>query len=167
MLIASEKNNVSRFIFASSSSVYGDSESLSKIENKIGNPMSPYALTKNVNEMYAEIFSKVYQLDFIGFRYFNVFGRKQNPNGVYAAVIPKFILRILQNKNPIIYGNGSNTRDFTHINNIKEINLKALLTNDNNAINKIFNVAFGESTSLIDLFQLIKKPLINFKMFTK
>lgn len=159
MLYASAKNNVKRFIYAASSSTYGDSEKLPKVEDHIGNPMSPYAITKYTNELYADVFSKVYKIDTIGLRYFNVFGKKQNINGPYAAVIPKFIDMIINKKNPVINGDGSYSRDFTHVDNVVQINIRALLTKRGESLNQVYNAAVGDRTSIIQLFELIKKYL--------
>ncbi len=163
MLLASKNNNVSRFIYAASSSTYGDSEILPKVENIIGNPLSPYAITKYVNELYANNFKFIHNLDSIGLRYFNVFGKRQSPEGEYAAVIPKFINKLINNESPVIYGDGSNSRDFTYIDNVIQINFKAMFTNNKNALNQIYNVAVGERTSLIDLIKEIKFQLSFYK----
>ena len=163
MLLASKNNNVSRFIYAASSSTYGDSEILPKVESIIGNPLSPYAITKYVNELYANNFKLIYNLDSIGLRYFNVFGKRQSPEGEYAAVIPKFINKLINNESPVIYGDGSNSRDFTYIDNVIQINFKAMFTKNKNALNKIYNVAVGERTSLIELIKEIKFQLSFYK----
>lgn len=152
MLIAARDANTKRFVFASSSSVYGDSTSLPKQEDKIGKPLSPYAVTKYTNELYASIFSKNYGIETIGFRYFNVFGPRQDPNGQYAAVIPKFISSLLKNENPIIDGDGLQTRDFTFVENVVQINIKAMLQNNVEALNKIYNVAVGENFSVLEMY---------------
>ena len=128
MLVAARDAGVKRFVYAASSSTYGDSEGLPKVEDKIGNPLSPYAITKYVNELYADIFQRAYGLDCIGLRYFNVFGRKQDPNGAYAAVIPKFVQQFIRHESPLINGDGSFSRDFTYIDNVVEINIKSLVT---------------------------------------
>ena len=156
MLIASRDAGVKRFVYAASSSTYGDSKSLPKVEDVIGNPLSPYAVTKLVNELYADVFQKVYGLDTIGLRYFNVFGRKQDPNGAYAAVIPKFVLQFLKHESPIINGDGSFSRDFTYIDNVIQMNIRALATQNREALNKVYNVACGERTDLNELAQLLK-----------
>ena len=163
MLLASKNNNVSRFIYAASSSTYGDSEILPKVEDIIGNPLSPYAITKYVNELYANNFKLVHNLDSIGLRYFNVFGKRQSPEGEYAAVIPKFINKLINNESPVIYGDGSNSRDFTYIDNVIQINFKAMFTKNKNALNQIYNVAVGERTSLIKLIKEIKFQLSFYK----
>ncbi len=162
MLVASRDAKVKRFIYAASSSTYGDSEILPKEENKIGRPLSPYAVTKYVNELYADIFSKTYGLETIGLRYFNVFGRKQDPLGSYAAVIPKFILQLLKHQSPLINGNGEFSRDFTYIDNILQINELALFVQNSNAINTVYNAAFGECTSLNELITYMKEELSNY-----
>ena len=162
MLVASRDNGVKRFTFASSSSVYGDSESTPKIENIIGKPLSPYATTKYVNELYAEVFSKNYGLETIGLRYFNVYGRKQDPNGAYAAVIPKFVSKLMNGEPPVINGDGSYSRDFTYINDVIQANLLSLVTTDKKAINSIYNIAYGERNTLNDLIGYIKDYLSKF-----
>ena len=159
MLVAARDNGVKRFVFAASSSVYGDSESLPKVEDIIGRPLSPYAITKYVNELYADIFSKVYGLETIGLRYFNVFGRKQDPNGSYAAVIPKFICQLMKGESPVINGDGSYSRDFTYIDNVIQANLLCLVTTNKKAINTIYNVAYGDRNTLNDLMRYLKKYL--------
>ncbi|QXP52452.1 MULTISPECIES: SDR family oxidoreductase [Cellulophaga] len=162
MLVAARDSKVKRFIFAASSSTYGDSESLPKIEDNIGKPLSPYAITKYVNELYAEIFSKTYGLETIGLRYFNVFGRKQDPNGAYAAVIPKFVIQLLNHESPTINGDGSYSRDFTYIDNVIEMNVRAITTTNSEAINTVYNTAFGERTDLTELITLLKEYLGKF-----
>ena len=159
MLVAARDSNIKRFIYAASSSTYGDSKSLPKVEDKIGKPLSPYAITKYVNELYAEIFSNTYGLETIGLRYFNVFGRKQDPNGVYAAVIPKFVIQLMKHESPVINGDGSYSRDFTYIDNVIEMNVRALLTDNPEALNTVFNVAYGERTDLNELVSHLKKKL--------
>ena len=162
MIIASKENNVNRFIYAASSSTYGDSKALPKIENKIGNPLSPYAITKYVNELYSNVFSKIYGIEVIGLRYFNVFGKKQNINGPYAAVIPKFIDKLLKHQSPVINGDGSYSRDFTHISNVLHMNMLAMNTKNKNALNCVFNTALGDRTTILELFSLIKNNLIKY-----
>ena len=157
MLVAARDNNVKRFIFAASSSTYGDSEILPKVEDEIGKPLSPYAITKFVNELYADIFQKAYGLDYIGLRYFNVFGRRQDPNGPYAAVIPLFIKKLMKYHSPVINGDGSYSRDFTYIDNVIMMNVLAITTENNNALNQIYNTAVGDRTNLVELVNLIKK----------
>lgn len=162
MLVAARDNNVKRFVFAASSSIYGDSESMPKVEEIIGKPLSPYAITKYVNELYADIFSKTYGLKTIGLRYFNVFGRKQDPNGAYAAVIPKFMSQLMKGESPVINGDGNNSRDFTYIDNVIQANLLSLVTTNEKAINTVYNVAFGERNTLNDLMGYLKKYLSEF-----
>ena len=162
MLTASRDSGVQRFIYAASSSTYGDSEALPKVEDEIGKPLSPYAITKYVNELYADVFSKTYDLETIGLRYFNVFGRKQDPNGAYAAVIPKFVSQFMAGESPVINGNGEFSRDFTYIDNVIQANLLAITTNNKEAINTVYNVAFGERNTLKDLVELLKKQLTEF-----
>ena len=162
MLTASRDSGVKRFIYAASSSTYGDSEALPKVEDKIGKPLSPYAITKYVNELYADVFSKTYGLETIGLRYFNVFGRKQDPNGAYAAVIPKFVSQFMAGESPVINGNGEFSRDFTYIDNVIQANLLSITTKNKKAINTVYNVAFGERNTLKDLVDLLKKQLTEF-----
>ena len=162
MLTASRDSGVKRFIYAASSSTYGDSEVLPKVEDKIGKPLSPYAITKYVNELYADVFSKTYGLETIGLRYFNVFGRKQDPNGAYAAVIPKFVSQFMAGESPVINGNGEFSRDFTYIDNVIQANLLSITTKNKKAINTVYNVAFGERNTLKDLVELLKKHLTEF-----
>lgn len=156
MLVASRDAGVKRFIYAASSSTYGDSESLPKIEDKIGRPLSPYAITKYVNELYADVFSKVYGIETIGLRYFNVFGRKQDPNGAYAAVIPKFVGQFMRGESPVINGDGNYSRDFTYIDNVVQANLLAITAENNDAINTVYNVAFGERNTLNELVEYLR-----------
>ena len=162
MLVASRDNKVKRFVYAASSSTYGDSESLPKIEDKIGKPLSPYAITKYVNELYAEIFSKTYGLETIGLRYFNVFGRKQDPNGAYAAVIPKFVMQLMNNESPIINGDGNYSRDFTYIDNVVQMNELAITTQNKEALNTVYNTAFGDRVTLNEMVQSLKKYLSDY-----
>ena len=162
MITASRDANVKRFIYAASSSTYGDSASLPKIENVIGKPLSPYAITKYVNELYADIFSKTYGIETIGLRYFNVFGRRQDPNGEYAAVIPKFVMQLMKHQSPIINGDGNFSRDFTYIDNVLQMNELAMFTNNSNAINTVYNTAFGDRNTLNDLVNYLKKYLSQF-----
>ena len=163
MLWAVKENNVKRFVYAASSSTYGDSKELPKVEENIGNPLSPYAVTKFVNELYADVFSKTYGIEVIGLRYFNVFGPKQNPNGAYAAVIPKFINQFLEEESPTINGDGLTSRDFTFIDNVVQINQLAAITENKEALNTVYNVACGENTSLNELVEAIKDSLIKHK----
>lgn len=159
MLVAAKSAKIDRFIFAASSSAYGDNETIPKVEDTIGKPLSPYALTKYVDELYAHVFSITYGLKYIGIRYFNVFGCRQDPNSAYAAVIPLFIKKLLKHEQPIINGDGSNSRDFTYIDNIIHINMLALETLSPKAFNQIYNGAGGENTSVLELEQLITKNL--------
>lgn len=159
MLVAAKNAKIDRFIFAASSSAYGDNGTIPKVEDTIGKPLSPYALTKYVDELYAHVFSITYGLKYIGIRYFNVFGRRQDPNSAYAAVIPLFIKKLLKHEQPIINGDGSNSRDFTYIDNIIHINMLALETLSPKAFNQIYNGAGGENTSVLELEQLITKNL--------
>jgi UDP-N-acetylglucosamine 4-epimerase len=159
MLVAAKDAKVKRFIYAASSSTYGDSESLPKVENVIGKPLSPYAITKYVNELYAEIFSKTYGLETIGLRYFNVFGRKQDPNGAYAAVIPKFVMQLMNHESPIINGDGNYSRDFTYIDNVIQMNELAIETTNVDAINTVYNTAYGDRNTLNDLVAYLKEFL--------
>jgi UDP-N-acetylglucosamine 4-epimerase len=158
MLVASRDNNVKRFVYAASSSTYGDSESMPKFEDIIGKPLSPYAITKYVNELYADIFSKTYGLETVGLRYFNVFGRKQDPNGAYAAVIPKFVSQLMNLESPVINGDGNYSRDFTYIDNVIQANLLSLVA-DKKGINTVYNVAYGDRNTLNDLLGYLKEYL--------
>ena len=162
MLIASRDAGVKRFIYAASSSTYGDSESLPKVEETIGRPLSPYAITKYVNELYADVFSKTYGIETIGLRYFNVFGRKQDPNGAYAAVIPKFVSQFMRGESPVINGNGEFSRDFTYIDNVIQANVLSMITENEEAINTVYNVAFGERNTLNDLIDCLKESLTTY-----
>lgn len=162
MLIAARDAEVKRFVYAASSSTYGDSEKLPKVEGEIGKPLSPYAITKYVNELYADIFQKTYGVDTIGLRYFNVFGRKQDPNGSYAAVIPKFVIQLMNHESPIINGDGTYSRDFTYIDNVVQMNLLALTTQNKDAVNQVYNTAVGDRTTLVQLTALLKKHLSEF-----
>ncbi len=159
ILKAAVDNNVQRFVYASSSSVYGDEPTLPKKEERTGNCLSPYAVSKKANELYAEVFSKVYKIPVIGLRYFNIFGPRQDPDGPYAAVIPLFVKGIL-NKTPVyINGDGEQTRDFTFVENAVQINVKAMLTENAEALNKIYNVAVGEKFSVNYLYNAIRENL--------
>lgn len=158
MMDAARKNGVKRFVYASSSSVYGDHPELPKVEGKEGNILSPYALTKKVNEEYAKLYYKLYGLETVGMRYFNVFGKRQDPHGYYAAVIPKFVKALLNNEAPTINGDGKQSRDFTYIENVIEANLKACLA-PKEAAGEAFNIAYGGRVYLIDLFNSLKKLL--------
>ena len=162
MLTAAKEANIKRFVYAASSSTYGDSTSLPKVEEVIGKPLSPYAVTKYVNELYADVFSKTYGIECVGLRYFNVFGRKQNPNGAYAAVIPKFVQQLTQYESPVINGDGNFSRDFTYIDNVIQMNELALTTTSSQAINTVYNTAFGERTTLNELINCLKEYLAEF-----
>lgn len=162
MLVASQDAQVKRFVYAASSSTYGDSEKLPKIENIIGKPLSPYAITKYVNELYADVFNKTYGLDTIGLRYFNVFGRKQDPYSGYAAVIPLFIKQLIKKEPLVINGDGENSRDFTYIDNVIQMNLLALTTQDKMSLNTVYNTAYGEQTTLNNLIHYLKEFLGEF-----
>jgi UDP-N-acetylglucosamine 4-epimerase len=159
MLVAARDAEVKRFIYAASSSTYGDSEALPKVEDVIGKPLSPYAITKYVNELYAENFFRTYGLNTIGLRYFNVFGRRQDPNGAYAAVIPLFVKKFINHESPEINGDGTFSRDFTYIDNVILMNLLSITTENENALNQIYNTAVGDRTTLVQLTELIKKHL--------
>jgi UDP-N-acetylglucosamine 4-epimerase len=156
MLVASKDAGVKRFIYAASSSTYGDSKSLPKVENVIGRPLSPYAITKYVNELYADVFSRTYGIETIGLRYFNVFGRKQDPNGAYAAVIPLFVKKLMNHESPLINGDGEYSRDFTYIDNVIQMNIRAMETKSPDAINTVYNTAYGERTTLNQLVGYLK-----------
>jgi UDP-N-acetylglucosamine 4-epimerase len=162
MLVAARDAKVNRFIYAASSSTYGDSVGLPKVEDVIGKPLSPYAITKYVNELYAEIFSKTYGMETIGLRYFNVFGRKQDPNGAYAAVIPLFVKQFMNYESPVINGDGNYSRDFTYIDNVIQMNELAMITENPEAVNTVYNTAFGDRTTLTQLVQLLKDNLAKF-----
>lgn len=162
MLVASRDAKIKRFVYAASSSTYGDSESLPKIEEKIGKPLSPYAITKYVNELYADVFAKTYGIETIGLRYFNVFGRKQDPNGAYAAVIPKFVGQFMKGESPTINGDGNYSRDFTYIDNVLQANMLSLVAENPEAVNTVYNVAFGDRNTLNDLVGYLKEYLSEF-----
>jgi len=157
MLVAAKEAQVKRFVYAASSSTYGDSKALPKVEDRIGKPLSPYAVTKYANELYADVFGKTYGMEIIGLRYFNIFGPRQDPNGAYAAVIPLFIDAILQNRPPRMNGDGGQTRDFTFVENCVQANIKAGLTTNLEAVNEVYNIAVGDRTSLNDLFNILKE----------
>ncbi|WP_418501158.1 SDR family oxidoreductase [Flagellimonas sp.] len=159
MLIAARDAGVKRFVYAASSSTYGDSKNMPKVEDIIGKPLSPYAITKYVNELYADVFAKTYGMETIGLRYFNVFGRKQDPNGAYAAVIPKFVMHLMKHESPTINGDGSFSRDFTYIDNVIEMNVRSITGKNPDAVNTVYNVAYGERTSLNELVELLKEYL--------
>jgi UDP-N-acetylglucosamine 4-epimerase len=156
MLVASRDAGVKRFIYAASSSTYGDSEALPKVVDVICKPLSPYAITKYVNELYADIFTRAYGLETVGLRYFNVFGRKQDPNGAYAAVIPKFVMQLMKHESPVINGDGNHSRDFTYIDNVIQMNELAMTTQNPEAVNTVYNTAFGERNTLNDLVKNLK-----------
>ena len=162
MLVASRDAGIKRFVFAASSSTYGDSKTLPKVEDVIGKPLSPYAITKYVNELYADVFAKTYGIEYIGLRYFNVFGRRQDPHGAYAAVIPLFVKKFMNHEAPTINGDGEYSRDFTYIDNVIQMNMLALTTTNSNAVNQIYNTAFGERTTLNQLVQYLKEDLSEF-----
>lgn len=162
MLTAARDAKVKRFIYAASSSTYGDSQGLPKVEDVIGKPLSPYAITKYVNELYAEIFSKTYGIETIGLRYFNVFGRKQDPKGAYAAVIPLFVKQFMNYESPVINGDGNYSRDFTYIDNVIQMNELAITTQNPEAINTVYNTAYGDRTTLTQLVKLLKDNLALF-----
>ncbi|MEO9479095.1 MAG: SDR family oxidoreductase [Maribacter dokdonensis] len=162
MLVAARDAKVKRFIYAASSSTYGDSTNMPKVEDIIGKPLSPYAITKYVNELYADVFSKTYGMETIGLRYFNVFGRKQDPNGAYAAVIPKFVMQLMKHESPVINGDGSFSRDFTYIENVIQMNIRAMVCENQNAMNTVYNTAYGERTNLNELTELLKEYLGEF-----
>ena len=159
VLKASVENNVRQFVYASSSSVYGDEPTLPKREDRIGNCLSPYAVSKMADELYASVFSKVYDIPVIGFRYFNIFGPRQDPDGPYAAVIPLFVKAMMNNTGPYINGDGEQTRDFTFVQNAIQANIKGMLTKNDDAKNKVYNVAVGENYSVNYLFRNIKEYL--------
>ena len=156
MLIAARDAKVRRFVYAASSSTYGDSKSLPKVEDVIGRPLSPYAVTKFVNELYADVFARTYGMSCIGLRYFNVFGRRQDPHGAYAAVIPLFVKKLMLHESPVINGDGEYSRDFTYIDNVIQMNLLALETENPAAENQVYNTAFGERTTLNQLVAALK-----------
>lgn len=162
MLVAARDAGVKRFIYAASSSTYGDSENLPKVEDIIGKPLSPYAITKYVNELYADIFSKTYGLETIGLRYFNVFGRRQDPNGAYAAVIPLFVKKFMNHESPVINGTGDYSRDFTYIDNVIQMNERAMTTDNAAAVNTVYNTAVGDRTTLNQLVGYLKEFLTEY-----
>ncbi len=159
MLIAARDARVKRFIYAASSSTYGDSQALPKVEDVIGRPLSPYAITKYVNELYADVFARIYGMECIGLRYFNVFGRRQDPNGAYAAVIPLFVKQFMNHRSPIINGKGDYSRDFTYIDNVIRMNELAMLTTNPDAVNPVYNTAVGKETTLNELVSLLRNAL--------
>lgn len=159
MLVAARDAGVKRFVYAASSSTYGDSEALPKVEENIGKPLSPYAITKYVNELYADNFYKTYGLNTIGLRYFNVFGRQQDPNGAYAAVIPKFVMQFMKHESPVINGDGTYSRDFTYIDNVVQMNLLAITTENKDALNQVYNTAVGDRTTIKDMAEQLRDYL--------
>lgn len=162
ILTAARDANVKRFVFAASSSTYGDSKSLPKVEDVIGKPLSPYAITKYVDELYADVFARTYGTEYVGLRYFNVFGRRQDPNGAYAAVIPLFVKKLMAHEPPVINGDGEYSRDFTYIDNVILMNELAVTTTNTEAVNQIYNTAFGERTTLNQLVSYLKEFLSEF-----
>ena len=162
MLVAARDAGVKRFMYAASSSTYGDSKSLPKVEDVIGKPLSPYAVTKYVNELYADVFSRTYGMETIGLRYFNVFGRRQDPFGAYAAVIPLFVKKLMAHESPIINGDGEYSRDFTYIDNVIQMNMLAMATTNPDAVNQVYNTAYGERTTLNLLTGYLKDLLSEF-----
>lgn len=166
MLVAARDEKVKRFVYAASSSTYGDSVELPKVEEKIGSPLSPYAITKYVNELYADVFSRTYGLEAVGLRYFNVFGKNQDPNGAYAAVIPLWVKKMMEHQSPVINGDENYSRDFTYIENVIQANEKAMLVESEKLktirkkyVHQVFNVAFGSTTKLIELFEALRDNL--------
>ena len=164
MLVAAKDGGVKRFVYAASSSTYGDHPELPKLEDRIGNPLSPYAVTKLVNEQYAAVFSRTYGFNSVGLRYFNVFGKRQDPNGAYAAVIPRWILALIKGESIYINGDGETSRDFSYIANIVQLNLLAATTQDEGSVNQIFNAAVGDRTTLNQLYLLLKSGLSRFSI---
>ena len=159
MLVAAKDMGVKRMIYAASSSTYGDSDALPKVEENIGKPLSPYAITKYVNELYADVFKKTYDFNTIGLRYFNVFGKRQDPDGAYAAVIPKFVQLLINHQPPVINGGGEYSRDFTYIDNVVQMNLLAITTDNDEALNEVYNVACGDRITLNNLLDYLKEYL--------
>ncbi|MDR7750435.1 SDR family oxidoreductase [Riemerella anatipestifer] len=162
MLVAARDAKVKRFVYAASSSTYGDSKSLPKVEEVIGKPLSPYAITKYVNELYADVFSRTYGMECIGLRYFNVFGRRQDPKGAYAAVIPKFVIQLMNYQSPTINGDGTYSRDFTYIDNVIQMNELAMLTENPVAVNTVYNTAVGDRTTIKQMAELLKEYLAKY-----
>jgi len=159
ILVAARDNKVKRFVYAASSSTYGDHPGLPKVEDRIGKPLSPYAVTKYVNELYGDVFARIYNMEIIGLRYFNIFGRRQDPEGAYAAVMPKWFAGLLREEEIFINGTGETSRDFCYIDNCVQANLLAACCNNDDAVNQVYNVAYGEQTNLNDLFTLIRKQV--------
>jgi len=162
MITAARDAGVKRFVYASSSSVYGDHPALPKFEENTGNPLSPYAVTKKVNELYAKVFGELYGMETLGLRYFNVFGRRQDPDGQYAAVIPRFVKSLIQHEAPMIFGDGSQTRDFTYIENVVQANLRAAIVVNPETYNTAYNVAFGDRVTLNELYTFLRDGLAKF-----
>lgn len=162
MLEASKEAGVKRFVYAASSSTYGDSQQLPKVEENIGKPLSPYAVSKYVGELYAKVFSDLYGMETVGLRYFNVFGRRQDPDGAYAAAIPRFIKKLMEHQSPEIHGDGSQTRDFTYVDNVIQANELAATVRNVAAINTVYNVAYGEETVLNDLVSTLRTLLAKY-----
>ncbi len=160
MLVAARDANVRRLVYAASSSTYGDHTELPKVEDRIGNPLSPYAVTKLVNELYAQVFARCYDFKTIGLRYFNIFGKRQDPNGAYAAVIPKWVAALIENKEVYINGDGETSRDFCHIDNAVQANLLAATVQNPEAVDQVFNVAVGDRTTLNELYEIIRGLLL-------
>lgn len=163
ILDAARRANIRRCVYAASSSTYGDSKTLPKVEDVIGRPLSPYAITKYTNELYAQVFSEIYGLECIGLRYFNVFGRRQSPEGAYAAVIPKFIDHVYKGKQPTINGDGSYSRDYTYVDNVIQANILAATTENRNAVNKVYNIAVGDRITVNELFYTVRKEIAQYK----
>lgn len=163
MLTASRDVGVARLVYASSSAVYGDSPDLPKVESAVGVPLSPYAITKHANELYANIYAGPYSVDCVGLRYFNVFGKRQDPNGAYAAVITRWVNELANGKVPTINGDGETTRDFCYISNVVEANLLAAITENPEAVNQVYNIASGSSITLEKLFEIIRESVSRFK----
>lgn len=162
ILMAAKESKIKRIVYAASSSTYGDHPGLPKVEDQIGRPLSPYAVTKYVNEIYADVFAKTYGMELIGLRYFNVFGRRQDPFGAYAAVIPKFVISLMRHEAPVINGDGSHSRDFTYVDNVVQVNQLALLAEQPEAVNQVYNVACGGNTDLNTLFSELRRLLAGF-----
>ncbi|MFK8302478.1 SDR family oxidoreductase [Capnocytophaga stomatis] len=162
MLVAARDAGVKRLVYAASSSTYGDSKSLPKVEDVIGKPLSPYAITKYVNELYADVFKRTYDFDTIGLRYFNVFGRRQDPNGAYAAVIPKFVIQLMNHQSPTINGDGTYSRDFTYIDNVIQMNILAMTSENPDAVNQVYNTAVGDRTTIKDMAELLREFLAQY-----
>lgn len=161
MLVATRDAEIGRFVYAASSSTYGDHQALPKVEDRIGNPLSPYAVTKYVNELYAGVFARTYGMEVVGLRYFNVFGRRQDPDGAYAAVIPRWTGRLLRGERCTINGDGETSRDFCYVDNIVQANLLAATVQDGAALDQVYNIAYGESTTLNELYALIRENLVH------